>query len=623
MLLSSMRNGFFSALFLGLLVLGAAGLMVSDWNGLLHNGVTKTDVATVDGHPIKINEFNAKLSRILNAQNIDVQTAYKMGYINQILESVILDKVLQKSSLDLGIRVSDEFVATQIKNMITPLAQKGMSDKEALAAYLNYQRISEKQLVEESRNEMATSILRSTLTSASYVPKALLNDFTAYKNETRNIEFVMLPNATTPHAKTPTDAELEAYYKDHQSEYMLPEKRDFTVAILDTTKISSSIQVSEEDVASYYAENKKSFELSEMRAVEQAQVDKEDSAKKILDLAKSGKPLKDAVTEVMGSDKNFIAGQDFAKDGLMPQISTPVFAAKEGEFLGPIQSPLGWHVLYISKISPAHLAALDEVKAKIEASIREEKAADEIFNVTSKIEDSLTAGTRYEDLLKEYDLKLITLNDQILSEPDSKIIEFAGDNTIKLVQKAFAGVESEATPFADGKSPFLYSVRADKVVPSTPKTFDEVKEDLSKKWIEAKKIEQNIAEAEKNFADLNDGKIQISSLREKPQTANAVPRYGDSPLAEEARSRFFDAPVGKYILVASPSKDAVYIGRVTGVSIGNGEAKADESFVKQIQNDAQNMNLVLFLQDQQKKYSVETNPTIIKRAYGTSPEGEE
>ena len=49
MLLRSMRKGFFSALFLGLLVAGAAGLMLSDWNGFFRNGVTTTDVAKVDG----------------------------------------------------------------------------------------------------------------------------------------------------------------------------------------------------------------------------------------------------------------------------------------------------------------------------------------------------------------------------------------------------------------------------------------------------------------------------------------------------------------------------------------------------------------------------------------------
>lgn len=82
MLLRSMRNGFLSAIFLGLLVMGAMGLILSDWNGMFRGGVTATDVAVVDGEPIKIQDFHNRLSNALRSRNIDPKDAYQLGLVD-------------------------------------------------------------------------------------------------------------------------------------------------------------------------------------------------------------------------------------------------------------------------------------------------------------------------------------------------------------------------------------------------------------------------------------------------------------------------------------------------------------------------------------------------------------
>lgn len=125
MILRSMRSGFFSKAFLGLLVLGGASLVFTDWNGMFRGGgINKTDVAKIDGTPIKISEFSNRVNHVIRNQQIDAATAYKVGLIDNILSSEIYDIQMKKNALDLGIRVEDRIVAEQIKQLIAPLKKK-------------------------------------------------------------------------------------------------------------------------------------------------------------------------------------------------------------------------------------------------------------------------------------------------------------------------------------------------------------------------------------------------------------------------------------------------------------------------------------------------------------------
>lgn len=115
-----------------------------------NGGLSKTDIAVVDGTPIKIAEFNTMASRILRNQNINTQTAYRSGLLNNILQNEIITRLLQKSAKDMGIEVEDKYVAQQIKNLIAPLVPAAGSEKAALQQFLTMQGLNEKALPQSS-----------------------------------------------------------------------------------------------------------------------------------------------------------------------------------------------------------------------------------------------------------------------------------------------------------------------------------------------------------------------------------------------------------------------------------------------------------------------------------------
>ena len=616
MLLRSMRKGFFSALFLGLLVAGAAGLMLSDWNGFFRNGVTTTDVAKVDGEPVKIAEFNSRLTNALRAQNIEAAQAYELGIVDNVLQSEIMGIVMRRSTAKYGIRVADNFIAEQVRDIIGPFKTDGVSEKDALNKFLQMQGLSEQQLVSILRQETASNVLRNAISSASYIPSAQVAAISAFRNETRSVEYIFVPNSSAGASLKPTDADLKDYYETVKSSYMNPERRSFTVAVLDTSKLNNKADVAEADIKAFYDQNQDKFQKTEERTLEQAVLNDKKSADAVMAKVKSGSSIKEAVKTVTGNTKAYAAINKFEKAGLPTLIADPVFAAKEGDMVGPVQTPLGWHVIKVTAVTASHIQSYADVSAEIKKELEEQKSGDAYYEFVSEVDDRMAAGESFEDIAKEYSLTLTTIKDASADLQDIKQLSFAGDKAPAVLAKAFSIAENEPSSLSDINPKMLYSVRVDKITPASPQEFASIKDDLTKRWIAEKQMQANLTTMQKLVSDINDGKAKLSDRAEKLQTIKSLQRLAPekADIPRDVAFRFMDAPEGKIIMASSGEKQGIYVGRVTGITLGKGDVDAD--FRKQLADDAANTNLQLFVTSLQKDYPIEINRDLLKRTYG-------
>ena len=82
-----------------------------------------------------------------------------------------------------------------------------------------------------------------------------------------------------------------------------------------------------------------------------------------------------------------------------------VFAAKEGDIVGPVLSDFGYHVILVTGVEKARQRAFDEVKGEIEADLKRQKAqakfaqaADQLQNLVYEQADSLAPAAKAIDL---------------------------------------------------------------------------------------------------------------------------------------------------------------------------------------------------------------------------------
>lgn len=652
MILRSMRSGLLSAIFLGILVLGGFSLVLTDWNGFFHGpGVSKTDVAKVDGHPIKASEFNAQVSRVLHNQNINPAMAYQAGVIDNILQGEIVSRLMHRAALDFGVEIEDKFVAEQISSLIEPMITKDVDNKRALQQFVQMQGMSEKQLVSLVRGNIEENVIRGVLNSANYVPRDQISDLLSYERLTRAGEYVVLKSQDIKLGREADDATLREYYKTVEANYLTPETRDATIAILTVDPRELSVKIAAEDIKNYYDEHAEDFKIPETRRLEQAILPTKDQAEKVLAKAKTSKNLQSAVKDVTGKGSAFSGASDFKKDELSEDLAHPIFTAKTGDMVGPLKSPLGFHVFKIVNVVPEHVESLTDATKNIESKLASEQQGNAIYKLTAAIEDRLAGGEDYGAIQKDYPaLKIEKISGlKVADQVNLKENKLSPEQGALISKKIFQQSQGEAGAMGDLSANSFYSVTVDHINAAKPKEFAQVRAELLKNWTREQQSQENLKRTEDWVAKLNQGQMTLDQLAKannlkvenfndlsrknnadqgandgesdraaSTKTENSADKATLSPspfLKEPAMAdRYLNVAQGKFIAAPSQDGQKIILGRVTKTTLGNGLG-AKEDRIENLGELTATMNAALLINSLERNYKVDINRPLLDRIY--------
>mgnify|MGYP001598968148 CR=1 FL=1 len=250
MLLNKLREGAKGGvtkfILYGFMAMAVGGMIFMDVGGFFRGGIQRNSVAKIGREQISAVFFDSTVRRALYAQNIDTATAYRLGLIDQILSSVVSGNLMYRAAFDLGLVIGDKDVADHVSRLIEPMAKDGMTKKEVLNRILMNQGMSEQQFLHELRSDMATTILRSALQSATaYTPPQEARDLYQYQNETRTVKAVILPDSGIRDYKEPGDEVLLPFYQAGQERYAIPETRGFSMMVLKSEDLKDTLDISD------------------------------------------------------------------------------------------------------------------------------------------------------------------------------------------------------------------------------------------------------------------------------------------------------------------------------------------------------------------------------------------
>jgi len=180
------------------------------------------------------------------------------------------------------------------------------------------------------------------------------------------------------------DANLANQGLDRARLHDLIEDSDLVNQLL--MKLGEGIEISDEEISTFYTENPTYFEASE-----------EVSARHILFKAEAGADAETkavAKAKAEAARKRALAGEDFAtlatelsegpsapkggdlgffsKDRMVPPFSEAAFALKPGEISGVVETRFGYHVIKVEERTEARTVPLEEVKDRIRQGLSQE-----------------------------------------------------------------------------------------------------------------------------------------------------------------------------------------------------------------------------------------------------------
>lgn len=599
---------------LSLLILSFAVWGIGDYIRAPSNAAIATVGDTEIESQTFINESQRRLQMLSRQQNrpIDPQTAIRAGLYNQILSGMIDNATLGEEADDMGLAVSDDAVAAEIRTDPGFASPTGKFDRLKFEQTLSRAGFSEAQFVANMRQDMVNRQLEGSLTAGlDEGPAPLAKAILAWQLESRSIDILQIPNDALATAPEPTEDELRAYHKDHAPAFTAPELRAGRIVLVRPEDLADRIEVTDQQVQDSYEARMAEFTQPARRDVKQAIFQDEETAKQVLAKVHEGVSFGKAVEDATGSPPIDVG--EVAEGDLPGPVGDAAFLATKGEVVGPVRSSFGWHLVEVTDIQPEKVQPLEEVRDTVVHDLKLDKAIGDLVGIANRVEDELATGARTAEVADTLSLPLIELppvNRQGLTLDGG---DPAKDLPPEALEELFASEPGDDLAGQELDDGTVLVVETTEVRKPALQPFDDVRDEVRAAWTkdklreladaERQKLEQRLAGGE-SLADI------AGDFDAKVETADDVTRRGGAQkLSGKLRDAVFDLKEGESTGGDGPrgaSQILATVTKVDPVEIGENDEQA-EAVAKAIgQSFAEDLRQV-YLQALRNKHGVSIN----------------
>lgn len=317
----------------------------------------------------------------------------------QVLDVLIDEQLLLGANEKLGIVIPDDRVREAIRS-VPQFQVDGKFDETTYRTLLASAQLSPMQFQEDQRRELAAKELPTLVGSIAVVTPRDIDAHIRLRDQTRDLRTVTLakPEVTT----TPTDAEVEAYYKSHSSEFMTPEQVSVEYVELKASALNIPETPDEALLRDRYEKEKSRYLTPEQRlashvlvAAKGGDADAQKAAlAKAQDIAKQAREGKDFAalakqsSDDLGSKKQ---GGDLGwlESGVTdPAFDGALFALKKGEVSDPVLSAEGYHVIQLRDVRERKEKTFEEVKPELVKVYVETERERQFGDLAGKVSDA-------------------------------------------------------------------------------------------------------------------------------------------------------------------------------------------------------------------------------------------
>ena len=328
------------------------------------------------------------------------QTAMLMPFFaSQAAQNLIQRQALLSEAERLGLRATDEDVRDELQhgrysqfffpggNFVGEATYEEMLQQHDLTVALFEKGVKEEILIDKLRALIAGS---ATVTEAEIAQK-FQKDNTKVK-----FDYAVIRKDDILKSLHPTETELKAFYDHNKATYnnSILEKRKIKYVLVDRAKLQDAMQVSQQDLQSYYDQHRDEFRAPEQvnvrqiliktplpgtdgkvdqKGVDAARAKAEDALKQL----KAGAKFEDLAKKYSEDPSGKNGGSvGWIKQGgfPVPEVDKAAFSLAKGGTSDVINAGYAFVILHIDDKQEPHQKTLAEVKDQITPSIKQEKA---------------------------------------------------------------------------------------------------------------------------------------------------------------------------------------------------------------------------------------------------------
>jgi peptidyl-prolyl cis-trans isomerase D len=416
----------FTQVVLALITLPFAFFGVDYYFGRGDSGQT---VATVGKNKISQSDFDEALrdqqQRMRQAlgSNFDPAMMDTPEVRYALLDQLVNQRLLENQARADRFRVSDTQLAQFIAGL-PPFQDDGKFSPDKYREVLASQGMSPPMFEQRVRGDLILSPLQDPIVTGSIAAQASVRHYLALLDQKRDVAVASVAAEPFEKGVKVTDADIKAFYEKNPKAFETPEVAKIEYLLLNQEAMAAQVKVEPAELRQAYETNAKQYSTSEERrashiliAVKKDATDAEKAAAKAkaTELAAKARANPDSFAELAKANSqdpgSSAQGGDlgsFSRGAMVKPFEDAVFSAKVGDIVGPVQTDFGYHVIKVTGITPSHVQSFDEVKGRIEAELKRQKAAqkfaaaaDQFQNLVYEQADSLAGAAKALDLKVE------------------------------------------------------------------------------------------------------------------------------------------------------------------------------------------------------------------------------
>lgn len=525
------------------------------------------EAAIVNGKAIAFNDFQTTYSNLYQVYQNIYQDQFTPALEKQLklaektLDSLIDQVLLQDEAERQQIEISGKELVDAIAN-IPAFQENGVFSKDRYLQVLAYQRLSSEQFEAMQRSELISTKVREQLQAGITVTDEEIDEEFRNNNEKVNLNYVSLTPASFEKKVKVTDEALATYFAEQQEVFRTPEMVSLRYLQFVPERYLDEVTFDENELEKYHRRHLDQFEILEKIKAshilikvdegtdETVREEKKAFAEKLLEEVKSGKDFAelarvnsdDAASAVKGGNLGY-----FTRGSMVKPFEQAAFNMKPGDISEVVETTFGYHIIKVEEYTEPGVRSLEESMDEVKAGLRQEKAKQLAFE---KAMDAYNINRKTGDLEAAATSNGLGLKESGLFARDG-YIDGIGSNA-EIINAAHLLEENTlAKPVATDDGIILFALK-ERVASHIPE-LDEVKDLVTASYQATEAVKLAKAAAEELVADLVDGGSLVKLAKRGDYTVEEtgeftrtyspfVPRLGTS---EELSTAAFEVKEGE------------------------------------------------------------------------------
>jgi peptidyl-prolyl cis-trans isomerase D len=520
--LQSKDNRLVKAIFIVIIGAAVITMVVTLIPGIFQNEATAGDTyATVyahwysrflfSGEKVTMTRVQEMAQQQMRRQRIPEQ--YIQIFLPRVGQQLVMQQVLLAEASRLGITANDadirSFLQTgQLGEALFPNGQFIGDEKYKLLVSQNFN-LSVDQFQQEVRNQIIITRLQKFITAGVTVSDAEIRDQYRKQNIKIKFDYAVISSDDLRKQINPSDADLQAYFSKNAGRYAsaVPEQRQIGYFAFTADQIPGGApKISDAELQAYYNQHQADYKApAQARSrhilikisggASKTDAEAKAKAESILKQIQGGADFAELAKKDSEDPGSGAQGGElgFARHGMMvPEFDTAIFNQKIGD-TKIVKSQFGYHIIQVEERQDEHTQSLAEVKGAIESTLVRQKEA----QAESAYSQALVSEAQKNGLAKTAAAHHLSVQTTPYL-PRTGIISGLPDGT-QVLSKAFTAKLNGDPVFAPtGEGFAIFQVTG--IQPPHAPAFAEFKDHIASDYA-SERLPQLLAEKTKTLAD--------------------------------------------------------------------------------------------------------------------------